>query len=107
MRLISPSVQFGDQLEEVPAVLLEDVILLLDLFPTVGQVSRQPAGNYPRKSCDGAEDISDYFHDWGSFGVKKTSEESSVEIFLMDGDQIIQTGYSVQEIVLELQPGYL
>ena len=86
MRLISPSVQLGDQLEEVSAVLLEHVILLLDCSPIVGQVSRQPARNYPRKLCDGAEDISDDLHDWGSFGVEKTSEESSVEIFLMDGD---------------------
>ena len=102
MRLISPSVELGDQLEEVPAVLLEDVILLLHLSPTVGQVPRLPTGNYPRKSGDGAEDISDDLHDWGSFGVEKTSEESSVEIFLMDLDQIIQTGDSVHEIILEL-----
>ena len=92
MRLVSPSTQLGDQLEEVLAVLLEHEVLLLDRFPTVDQVSREPGGYYPRKTCDGAEDTSDNFHDWGSFGVEKTSLESSVEIFLMDGYQIIQTG---------------
>ena len=105
MRLISPGVELGDQLEEVPAVLLEDVILLLNQILPLCEGSCRPRTNDSGKFGDRAEDVSDYFHNRRSFGVEETSEESSFEVFLMDSDKIVQAGNFVKEIVLKLKPG--
>ena len=103
VRLIAACVEFGDQFEEISAVLSEDVVLLLYHFPFLRQVPGHPCRNYPREFGDGAEDVPDNFHNRSSFGVEKTSEECPVQIFVMDGDQIVKTGNVVQ-IFLELQP---